>query len=158
MIYIFTPTFVVDNKNNFLYDSSYFSSRTIMKGKQKLGDRELDIMQVLWQKGKATVSEVQQELLDQGSQVAYTTIQTMLNRLEAKGFVVRDNTDRAHSYRSVLKEPAAVNSAVERLIERFFSGSAEALVTRLVEKELSIEQLERLQALISTHREKETKK
>jgi predicted transcriptional regulator len=155
-----SPTLVVDIENMLIYDSSYFSSRKIMKGKrkQKLGERELDIMQVLWQQGKATVGEVQQELLNQGNQVAYTTIQTMLNRLEAKGYVVRDNTDRAHQYRSLLKEPVAVNNAVQRLIERFFSGSAEALVTRLVEKDLNAEQLGRIQSVIDTYREKEAKK
>lgn len=122
--------------------------------KQKLGERELDIMQALWKSGSATVSEVHQSLLSERGDVAYTTIQTMLNRLEAKGLVTRDDSDRAHRYRPVLKEGAAVNGAIRKLAERFFSGSVEALATRLVEKDLSGEQLDRIQELIDAHRRK----
>ena len=130
----------------------------VIKSKQRLGERELGIMRVLWQMGKATVAEVHRELLAQGNEVAYTTVQTMLNRLEAKGIVARDGSDRAHRYRPLLKEPTAVSGAIRRLTDRFFSGSVEALATRLVEKELKPEQLERIQALIDAHRSKESSK
>jgi BlaI family penicillinase repressor len=125
-----------------------------VRAKQKLGERELDIMQVLWGGGAATVTEVQQSLLEKRDDIAYTTVQTMLNRLEAKGLVRRDDSDRAHRYLPVLKEPAVVNRAIQRLAERFFSGSVEALATRLVEKDLSLEQLEHIQKLIDVHRRK----
>ena len=118
---------------------------------RNLGERELDIMQVLWRRGNATVAEVHQALSEQGGDVAYTTVQTMLNRLEAKGLVARDNSDRAHRYRPLLKESSVVGGAVRRLADRFFSGSVEALVASLVEKDLSPEQLERVQALIDEH-------
>ncbi len=118
----------------------------------KLGERELDIMQVLWQRGAATVAEVQQALIDQGEKIAYTTVQTMLGRLDAKGLVERDNSDRAHSYRAVLEQPSAADNALSRVIERFFSGSTEVLVTRLVEKDLSGDELERTQSLIDEQR------
>ena len=122
--------------------------------KAKLGERELDIMQVLWQSGSATVAEVHQSLQNQGEDIAYTTIQTMLNRLEGKSLVKRDDSDRAHRYRPVLKEPAAVNRAIQKLAERFFSGSVEALATRLVEKDLSLAQLKHIQELIDAQRRK----
>ena len=125
-----------------------------IRSKQKLGERELDIMQVLWRSGPSIVAEVHQSLLENGDDVAYTTVQTMLNRLEAKGLVTRDDSDRAHRYRSVLKEPAVVNGAIRKLTERFFNGSVEALATRLVEKDLSSQQLDRIQELIDAHREK----
>ena len=125
-----------------------------MGPKQKLGERELDIMQVLWQSGTATVAEVHQSLQNQRDDIAYTTVQTMLNRLEVKGLVKRDDSDRAHRYLPVLKEPAVVNRAIQKLAERFFSGSVEALATRLVEKDLSLEQLEHIQKLIDAHRRK----
>ena len=124
-----------------------------MGPKQKLGERELDIMQVLWQSGSATVAEVHQSLLKRDD-IAYTTVQTMLNRLEGKGLVKRDDSDRAHRYLPVLKEPAVVNRAIHKLAERFFSGSVEALATRLVEKDLSPQQLDHLQELIDAHRQK----
>ena len=122
--------------------------------KQKLGERELDIMQVLWQSGSATVADVHQSLQNKRDDIAYTTVQTMLNRLEAKGLVRRDDSDRAHRYLPVLKEPAVVNRAIQKLAERFFSGSVEALATRLVEKDLSLEQLQHIQKLIDAHRRK----
>src|SRR5688572_9430451 len=125
-----------------------------MGPKQKLGERELDMMQVLWQSGRATVAEVHQSLQNKRHNIAYTTVQTMLNRLEGKGLVRRDDSDRAHRYLPVLKEPAVVKRAILKLAERFFSGSVEALATRLVEKDLSLEQLEKLQDLIDAHRQK----
>jgi BlaI family penicillinase repressor len=124
---------------------------------QKLGERELDIMQVLWRSGSASVAEVHQALLDERVEIAYTTVQTMLNRLEEKGLVRRDNSDRAHRYLPGLKEPTVVNQAIQKLVERFFSGSVEALATRLVEKDLTVEQLDHLQELIDAHRQKRAK-
>jgi len=127
-----------------------------MKGESKetLGERELDIMQALWRMGPATVADVQNDLHVQNKRVAYTTIQTMLNRLETKKLVTRDATDRVHRYRALLKQPKVIDRAFKRLTRRFFEGSAEALVTRLVEKDLNEEQLERIQSLIDSHKQR----
>lgn len=126
--------------------------------RRKLGDRELDIMQALWQLRRATVGEVHTALRAEGHEVAYTTIQTMLNRLEAKGLVARDSADRAHRYRPLIKETATVGSAVKRLAGRFFGGSTEELAVHLVENNLRPDQLERLKALIDQQREKRARK
>src|SRR5262245_25522291 len=80
-----------------------------------LGERELDLMQALWRRGSATVGEVHAELLSAGSDLAYNTVQTMLNRLEQKGLVGRDATDRAHRYRPRLKQRTAAGGAIRRL-------------------------------------------
>ncbi len=125
---------------------------------RKLGERELDIMQVLWRAGSATVTQVHQELLERGGEAAYTTVQTMLNRLEAKGYVTRDAVERAHLYRPLLKESTAVKGAIRRLTERFFQGSAEELAARLVEQNLDAKQLARIQALIDAQHKKESSK
>jgi predicted transcriptional regulator len=119
-----------------------------------LGERELDIMQALWRLGSATVGATHAELVARGNEVAYTTVQTMLNRLEAKGVVARDTSDRAHRYRPVVKEPAVVGGAIQRLVGRFFHGSREALAIRLVENDFSLDQLERIQAIIDENRER----
>jgi len=124
------------------------------ESKETLGERELDIMQALWRMGPATVADVQNDLHVQNKRVAYTTIQTMLNRLEAKKLVTRDATDRVHRYRALLKQPKVIDRALKRLTRRFFEGSAEALVTRLVEKDLNEEQLERIQSLIDSHKQR----
>jgi BlaI family transcriptional regulator, penicillinase repressor len=123
----------------------------------ELGERELDIMQVLWRLGKATVNEVHRALADHGGNVAYTTVQTMLNRLEAKHLVARDHSERAHKYRPLLKEPTVIGGAIQHLTNRFFEGSPEALATHLIEKGLSPDQLERIQSLIDSHRRKSNK-
>ncbi|MFL6233445.1 MAG: BlaI/MecI/CopY family transcriptional regulator [Thermoanaerobaculia bacterium] len=131
---------------------------TASRGDRSLGDRELDIMQALWRLGHATVSEVQGHLRGQSVEIAYTTIQTMLNRLEVKGLVARDAAGRAHAYRPLVKEPAEAGGAIRRLTERFFQGSVEALAAHLVERDLDSEQLDRIQALIDAQRRKEDRR
>jgi predicted transcriptional regulator len=91
-------------------------------------------------------------LIEEGHEIAYTTLQTMLNRLEAKGVVARDSSDRAHRYRPLLKEPATVTVAIKRLADRFFGGSVEKLTTHLVEKGLTPKQIERVRAMIDERR------
>ena len=125
---------------------------------EKLGERELDIMQALWRLGRATVAQVQEVLREQGNEIAYTTIQTMLNRLELKKYVARDESGRTHFYSALLEEPSVADTAVKRLTERFFTGSTEALVSRLIEKDLTREQLERIQSLISARQQRKNKR
>ena len=103
--------------------------------RKNIGERELDILEALWRLGSATVTDVQNTLQAQGKNLAYTTIQTMLDRLETKRLVARDMSDRVHVYRALLKQSKATDSALKRLTQRFFGGSSEALVTRLVETE-----------------------
>src|SRR5262249_29875956 len=133
---------------------------TLMKTKieEKLGARELEIMQVLWNAQSVTVTEVQETLIANGSDIAYTTVQTILNRMETKGYVARDTADRAHRYQPLLKEPTAVPVAIKRLADQFFSGSVEALATHLVSKNLSKKQLDQIQKIIDEHRKKDTPK
>ena len=128
------------------------------KSTEKLGERELDIMQSLWKLERATVAQVQEDLRGQGEDIAYTTVQTMLNRLEAKNLVARDDSERTHRYYAVLEERAVAGNALQKLVERFFRGSTEALVTRLVEKDLSPKELARIQNLIDKHRTEEREK
>ena len=130
-----------------------------MKGKQKnkLGDRELDIMQVLWQLGGATIGEVHKALLEKDEEIAYTTVQTMLNRLEAKGTVKRDMEGAAYHYRSLVRKSEVIGTFIGRLTDRFFKDSTEELIIHLVKQELEDEQLERIQTLIDKQRRKGAK-
>ncbi|HEY0036406.1 MAG TPA: BlaI/MecI/CopY family transcriptional regulator [Longimicrobium sp.] len=117
-----------------------------------LGERELDVMQVLWRSGESTVADVRRGLAARGVRVAYTTAQTILNRLEAKGVVARTSDDRAHVYRALAPQPRVVGSLIERLTDRFFMGSAEHLATHLVQSDLDEEELDRLLAVIQDRR------
>lgn len=111
---------------------------------------ELDIMNVLWDLGEAaTVNVVQERLAETRGELAYTTVQTMLNILVRKANVKRALVDRAYRYRPAVTRRKAVGSAVRDLVERAFGGSAEALVMNLVEtRQLTPEQLKRLQKLV----------
>ncbi|MEK6321107.1 MAG: BlaI/MecI/CopY family transcriptional regulator [Acidobacteriota bacterium] len=107
---------------------------------------ELEIMNVLWETGPASVLTVQQQL--PGTR-AYTTVQTMLNVLHRKGKVTRALEDRAYLYRPALSRSQAMGHALGDLIDRMFGGSAESLVMSLVEtKRLTPAKLSRVQKLL----------
>ena len=114
---------------------------------QPLTPLELEIMNVLWETGSASVQAVQSRL--QGRDLAYTTVQTMLNVLHRKGKVKRLLKDRTYIYRPVLSRQKAVSQAVGEMLDRFFGGSADGLVLNLVEtRQLTPEKLARIQEII----------
>jgi BlaI family penicillinase repressor len=109
---------------------------------------ELEIMNVLWATGPAAVQTVQTGL--KGRDLAYTTVQTMLNVLHRKGRVKRQLKDRAYLYRPVLSRQKAVSQAIGDMLDRFFGGSADSLVLSLVEtRHLTPENLARIQELVA---------
>lgn len=117
-----------------------------------LGDRELDVMTVLWQRASGTVSEVQEAL---GAKLAYTTVLTILRNLETKGFLRRAEEGRAHRYFPKVKQRAAQRRALRRLIDTLFLGSPEALLTQLVDDhDLTPEELRRIARRLSQADEK----
>lgn len=95
-----------------------------------LGERELEVMTVLWQRSSGTVAEVQAAL---ATPLAYTTVLTILRNLEAKRFVGREDEGRAHRYFPRVKQRAAQKRALRRLIDTLFLGSPEALLSQLVD-------------------------
>jgi BlaI family penicillinase repressor len=114
---------------------------------QPLTPLELEIMNVLWEAGPANVQAVQSRL--EGRNLAYTTVQTMLNVLHRKGKVKRVLKDRAYVYRAVLSRPRAVRQAVGEVLERFFGGSADSLVLNLIEtRQLTPARLAKIQKLL----------
>lgn len=92
---------------------------------------ELAIMKVVWRQGAVTVRDVYEALLDT-RRVAYTTVMTMMNILEAKGFLKKDKQDRAYKYRPTQPESAVVSSMVREFINRVFDGAACPLLVHLV--------------------------
>src|SRR5881394_3737312 len=110
--------------------------------KVSLGERELDVMAVLWEIGSGTVDDVRSRL---PHKLAYTTVLTILRNLETKGFVSHEEEGRAHRYAPKVAQRSAQRSAVARMVEKFFAGSPEALLARLVDdNELSADDLRRL--------------
>jgi BlaI family penicillinase repressor len=117
------------------------------KGPEQLTPLELEIMKVLWETGPAGVQTVQARLT--GRELAYTTVQTMLNVLHRKGKVKRQLKERAYLYRPVFSRQKAVRQAVGDMLDRFFGGSADQLVLNLVEtRHLTREKLAQIQKLI----------
>ena len=109
---------------------------------------ELEIMNVLWETGPANVQTVQARL--SGRELAYTTVQTMLNVLHRKGKVKRRLKDRAYLYQPVVSRQKAVTQALGDMLDRFFGGSADSLVLNLVEtRKLTPESLARIQQMLA---------
>jgi predicted transcriptional regulator len=107
---------------------------------------ELKIMQVLWRLGPCQVQAVQQEL---EGELAYTTVQTMLNVLHKKSRVTRQLRGRAFEYRAAVTEEKTLGSAVTDLVERMFGGSPEELVMSLVKsRQLDAGRLAKLAARV----------
>ena len=108
---------------------------------------ELQIMQVLWDGGPGAVAEVQARL---GGDLAYTTVQTMLNVLPRKKKVRRAQHGRAFVYQAAVSRDGATKAALSDLVARMFGGSPEALLMALVNtQQLTPEQLARAQRLAS---------
>ena len=110
--------------------------------KATLTKLELQIMQVIWKRGTSSVSAVQEGL---EQELAYTTVQTMLNILQRKGKLKRKLRGRAYEYSATVTETKALNHAVRDLVDRMFGGSSEELVMSLIKsRQIDAEQIARL--------------
>ena len=117
-----------------------------------LGERELDVMGVLWDLGSGTVTEVRDRL---PADLAYTTVLTILRNLEAKELVTHTSEGKAHRYVPKVARRAARRSALTRIVDKLFHGSPEQLIAQLVEDEhLSADDMKRLRALLSAQTKK----
>jgi predicted transcriptional regulator len=114
-----------------------------------LTDAELRLMEVLWQRGQATVSEVAEAIRDKPA-LAYSTVLTTLRILESKGYLRHTKDGRAFVYEPLVGRDEARHSAVTHLLRRFFEGSPELLMLNLIEaKKIDPKELERLRKRIA---------
>jgi predicted transcriptional regulator len=114
----------------------------------KLPTVQLAIMQALWRRGRATVADVQQEL-QPDRKLAYTTIATMLSKMERKGLVVHDRDGRTFVYRPLVERDQVQGSMLVDLVERLFAGDVTALVSHLLDEcDLTPDELAKLKQLI----------
>jgi predicted transcriptional regulator len=115
-------------------------------------DREIDVMEVLWERGPSLVAEVQAALSDE---LAYTTVLTILRTLEGKGYVGRAPEGRGHRYFAADTHTTAQKSALQHLTRKLFKGSAELLFTHLVsDRKLSAKQIRNMRALLENKSQK----
>ena len=113
-----------------------------------LTDAELRPMEILWQRGPATVAQVTAALSESGI-LSYSTVLTTLRILERKGYVHHTKEGQAFVYHPVVERTQAQKSALGNLLSRFFDNSPELLVMNLLRTEkIDVEDLERIQRLI----------
>ena len=112
----------------------------------KLSKFELGLMEVLWRVGKASIREIQEQL-PENKRPAYTTVQTMVNRLEEKGAVRRvRKIGNAHIYEPTISRQAAHRRLIQDFLE-LFGGSAQPLMAHLLETgKLTLEDVRALES------------
>ena len=109
--------------------------------------RELAVMSVLWRLGSATVTEVRDALADD---LAYTSVLSALQTLEEKGYVSHEANGRAYRYSATVAADRAGKSALARIREAIFEGSAERMFAQMVaDKRLSRKELQQMRKLLS---------
>jgi predicted transcriptional regulator len=113
-----------------------------------LSEAQLEIMNEVWDRGEATVAEIWKGLGERRS-VARNTVLTMVNRLEEKGWLVRDAANHAHRYRAAIPREDTLRRVVRRLVDTAFGGSVEGLVLALLHgRDVSREEARRIRAMI----------
>lgn len=117
-------------------------------GSETLTPREAQIMEVLWAAGNATAEQIRAGLPGEPHD---STIRTLLRVLEKKGYVRHTAKGKAYVYIAAVKRASAERRAVRSIVQRFFGGSAEALVMRLIEDEqITPDQLDELRKHLET--------
>ena len=115
----------------------------------RLGDLQLRIMKVLWSSGEATVAAVHQALGAE-SDLAYTTVATMLRKMEARGLLRHRLEARSFVYRAAVAEEEVSRGMADHLLERLFEGSLADMVRHLLShRDVSRAELSKLEKLIA---------
>jgi predicted transcriptional regulator len=109
-----------------------------------LTEQELEIMKVVWELRTPTVRDVYETLLRR-RKIAYTTVMTMMNVLEAKKYLKKRAEDRAYVYQATRPRSQVIKAMVREFVDRVFNGSAEPLLVHLVkDRRLSQKDLEKI--------------
>ncbi|MGA6981009.1 MAG: BlaI/MecI/CopY family transcriptional regulator [Candidatus Sulfotelmatobacter sp.] len=113
-----------------------------------LTEAELRLMEVLWQKGLATVQQVLEGLSEE-TPLAYNSVLTTIRILEKKGYVKHAKEGRAHVYTPLVERKDATRSEIRRLVSRFFGNSHESLVLNILEDQgMDAAELKRLRSML----------
>ena len=116
----------------------------------QITDGELSILQVLWQRGEATSRDITAALYEEVTDPKMATVQKLTERLEGKGCVERDRSERAHRFRPLVSHEQFLRSRLQALADRLCDGALVPLVTTLLRsKGLSRSEREGLRKLVS---------
>ena len=120
----------------------------------RVGRLETRIMNVVWEKGTASVHDVR-DALGGSRKSAYSTILTMMRNLEAKGYLEHEVEDRKYLYRAVVDQQRVRRNVLSDLVQRLFNGSPALLVNSLLQQsDVSPEEMVEIKRLL---RDKEAK-
>lgn len=121
----------------------------------QLGELEAEVMNVCWERGQATVHDVR-DAMQPGRDLAYTTVMTVMTRLEEKGMLRRHKEGRAYVYTPVHRREQVAGSLLRSLVDRFYKGAALPAIAHLLQTEEDVDEaeLKRLEALLRARREK----
>lgn len=116
---------------------------------ETLTDLQLAVMKALWEVGEAGVSEVQAIMARDGTEVASTTVATLLQRLSKQGWVKHRSQGRHFVYRAKVGREEAAKGVLDRVVQSFFGGKLSALTAQLLESDkLTPEELEEMRRLL----------
>lgn len=114
-----------------------------------LANAELAIMNLLWERDRATARELREELYPKATRAQHGTIQKLLQRLEDKGYVTRDRSLPVHLFSAALTRQAYAGGQLESLADKLTGGSLAPLITHLLEeKKISKGEIARLRKLL----------
>jgi predicted transcriptional regulator len=121
---------------------------------KELTQRELEVMQVFWDRGESSVAEAREELERGGRELAYTTVATLVKILHDKGFLEQTKDERPFRYRPSRSQEDVSRSLLGELVNQLFGGSRELLLMRLFEgKKLTAEERSVLQQILRENRQ-----
>ena len=114
-----------------------------------LSETELEVLKALWDRGSGTVREINELLSQRGRRWAYTTVLTLLARLESKGYVASDKSGLAHVFHPLVTRDKLLSQRLITLAEELCEGTATPLVHALVQgQRFTAEEIEQFRALI----------
>ena len=135
----------------WLYEKEY-----IMKNElTALSGAEGEVLRILWDLGRGTVQSVLDKM-PAGRDVAYATVQTLLRRLEKKGYVGHERKGKAHVFYPAVERADVLDSAVGTFVERLFGGNSAGLVHFLAEHgKIGADDIEKLKDIVSDNDERD---
>ncbi len=114
-----------------------------------ISDAELELLKLLWQSGSATVRDLHEQVQSQGTDWAYNTVQTLLRRLEEKGYVSSEKEGRAFRFSPLLSRDDVLSEQLDSLADRICEGAARPLMLTLVRnRRFSPQEIEQFRALL----------
>jgi predicted transcriptional regulator len=114
-----------------------------------ISEAEREVLKALWEQGPCTVRSINSALRNQGRRWAYTTVQTLLQRLEGKGYVACDKSGAAHVFTAAVTREQVLTLRLRDLADQFCDGTASPLLLRLVEDgDLTAADVRRLRRLL----------